>query len=155
MNYSTSIFLINPKVRAIAGIYEAPNPDATKPQPVRTIFKTFDPTIQEGDYVLVPTNTRHRMTVNKVVAVDIEPDLESHVQMDWVISTVDRAGYEDVIQQEQRAIDLMKAAEKTHAREELRKKMMAHVDETKLNALQITRMTGDGVEVIEQEKPQT
>lgn len=149
MNYSTAIFLINPKVRAIAAIYE-PDTDARKAP--RTIFKTFDQTISVGDFVLVPTETRHKMTVNKVVDVDVEPDLESSVQMNWVIGTVDRLMYEDVLKQEARAIDLMKAAEKTHAREELRKKMMAHVDETKLAALQITRMSGDGVEAIEQDK---
>ncbi len=75
--------------------------------------------------------------------------------MNWVISTVDRSVYEDVLAQEARAIELMKAAEKTHAREELRKKMLAHVDETKLQALQITRMTGDGIEAIEASKSAT
>lgn len=146
MNYSTAIFLINPKVRAIAAIYEADTDTVKAP---RTIFKTFDQTIAEGDFILVPTNTRHKMTVNKVVAVDVDPDLESSTQMQWVIGTIDPSIYEDVLKQEARAIELMKAAEKTHAREELRKKMLAHVDETQLSALQITRMTGDGVEVLE------
>jgi hypothetical protein len=145
VNYSTAIFLINPKVRAIAAIYE---PDTDSRKAPRTVFKTFDQTISTGDYILVPTETRHKMTVNKVVEVDVEPDLESAACMHWVIGTVDRVAFEDVLTQEARAIELMKAAEKTHAREELRKKMMAHVDETKLNALQITRMTGDGIEVI-------
>lgn len=152
MNYSTAIFLINPKVRAIAAIYE---PDTDNRKAPRAIFKTFDQTISVGDFILVPTETRHKMTVNKVVEVDVEADLESSLPMHWVIGTVDRSMYEDVLTQESRAIELMKAAEKTHAREELRKKMMAHVDETKLAALQITRMTGDGVEVIESPKTAT
>jgi hypothetical protein len=151
MNYSTAIFLINPKVRAIAAVYE---PDTDTRKSPRTIFKTFDQTLSVGDYILVPTDTRHKMTVNKVVEVDLEPDLESHACMQWVIGVVDKAAYEDVLAQENRAIDLMKAAEKTHAREELRKKMLAHVDEGKLAALQITRMSGDGVEVIDA-KPAT
>lgn len=146
MNYSTAIFLINPKVRAIAAIYE---PDTESRKTPRTIFKTFDQTLSVGDYILVPTETRHKMTVNKVVEVDLDPDLESNAQMHWVIGVVDKAAYDDVLAQEARAIELMKAAEKTHAREELRKKMLAHVDEQKLAALQITRMTGDGIEVIE------
>lgn len=146
MNYSTAIFLINPKVRAIAAIYE---PDTDNRKAPRTVFKTFDQTIEVGDYILVPTDTRHKMTVNKVVEVDVEPDLESGAQMNWVIGAVERGPYEEVLAQESRAIDLMKAAEKTHAREELRKKMMAHVDETKLAALQITRMSGDGVEALD------
>jgi hypothetical protein len=146
MNFSTAIFLINPKARAISAIYE---PDTDNRKSPRAIFKTFDQTLSVGDYILVPTDTRHKMTVNKVVEVDVEPDLESHTQINWVIGVIDRAAYDDVLAQEARAIDLMKAAEKTHAREELRKKMMAHVDETKLAALQIARMTGDGIEVIE------
>jgi hypothetical protein len=149
MNYSTAIFLINPKVRAIAAIYE---PDTDSRKSPRTVFKTFDPSIEVNDYILVPTETRHKMTVNKVVEVDVEPDLESPATMQWVIGIVDRSAYEDVLAQEASAIDLMKAAEKTHAREELRKKMMAHVDETKLAALQITRMTGDGVEALDAPK---
>lgn len=150
MNFSTAIFLINPKVRAIAATYEFD--DKTAP---RTIFKTFDQALSVEDYIVVPTNTRHNMTVCKVVEVDIDPDLESHTQMQWVIGTIDKAAYDDVLAQENRAIDLMKAAEKTHAREELRKKMLAHVDETKLASLQISRMSGDGVEAIEQPKPET
>lgn len=149
MNYSTAIFLINPKVRAIAAIYE---PDTDSRKAPRTIFKTFDQTLSVGDYILVPTDTRHKMTVNKVVEVDLDPDLESHSQMSWVIGVVDRVAYEDVLAQEARAIDLMKAAEKTHAREELRKKMLAHVDETKLAALQIARMNGDGIDLVEPPK---
>lgn len=148
MNYSTAIFLINPNVRAIAATYEAD--DKTAP---RTIFKTFDQMLSVDDYIIVPTNTRHNMTVCKVVEVDIDADLESHVQMQWVIGTIDKAAYDDVLTQETRAIELMKAAEKTYAREELRKKMMAHVDESKLAALQITRMTGDGIEPIAPPKP--
>jgi hypothetical protein len=140
VNYSTAIFLINPKVRAIQAVYE---PDTENRKSPRATFKTFDPAVSVGDYILVPTETRHKMTVNKVVEVDVEPDLESAATIHWIIGTVDRAAYEEVLGQEARAIELMKAAEKTHAREELRKKMMAHVDETKLAALQITSMSGD------------
>ena len=143
MNYSIAIFLINPKVRAIQAVYE---PDTESRKSPRATFKTFDPAISVGDYILVPTETRHKMTVNKVVEVDVEPDLESSTCIHWIIGTVDRTAYEEVLGQEARAIELMKAAEKTHAREELRKKMMAHVDETKLAALQITNMTGDSAE---------
>lgn len=149
MNYSTAIFLINPKARAIAAIYE---PDTDSRKAPRTVFKTFDQTIGVNDYILVPTETRHKMTVNKVVEVDVEPDLESHATVQWIIGTIDRSAYEDVLAQESRAIDLMKAAEKTFAREELRKKMMAHVDETQLAALQITRMSGEGVEILDAPK---
>ena len=61
MNYSTAIFLISDEVRAINVTYERDG-DAK-----RTLFKTFSKTIKIDDYVVVETNTRHHMTVCKVV----------------------------------------------------------------------------------------
>lgn len=122
MNYSTAVFLINDSVRAIACTYEAGD---TAP---RTIFKTFDQSIKVDDFVMVPTDTRHKMTVCKVVAVDVEPDLESGIQMNWIVGIVDRAGFENILEQEQVAIDAMKAAEKNRRREELRKSMLANIE---------------------------
>ena len=72
MNYSLSIFLIRQDVRCVAGIYEA-KVDG-QPEPKRGLFKTLDPSIQVGDFVPVPTTTRHRMTVNQIVAVDLDVD---------------------------------------------------------------------------------
>lgn len=137
MNYSTSVFLINPKVRAIVCIYE---PDTDTKKSVRTTFKTLDQAIDVNDYVIVPTDTRHKMTVNKVVEVDVEPDLESNANMSWVVGLVDRSAYERVLAEEGRAIKLMKDAEKTHKREELRGKLMSHVDQSALESLRITNM---------------
>jgi hypothetical protein len=138
MNYSTSVFLINPKVRAIACIYE---PDTEARKHPRTVFKTLDQLISVDDFVVVPTETRHRMTVNRVVEVDVDPDLESTCPMAWIITSIDRNAYERVLAEEGRAIKLMKDAEKTHQREELRSKLMAHVDQDALNRLGITSMT--------------
>jgi hypothetical protein len=143
MNYSTAIFLINPKVRAIACIYE---PDTDTKKFPRVIFKTFDQGIRVNDYVLVPTETRHRMTVNKVVEVDVEPDLETSAEMHWIIGVIDRSDYERTLADEGRAIKLMKDAEKTHKRTELRDKMLAHVDPAAIEALRIAKQS----DVIEQ-----
>lgn len=77
MNYSTAIFLINKDVRAIAVTYEKidMNQDTTKMKfsapylsggklPTgATVFKTMDPKVKVDDYVTVPTDTRHGMTV--------------------------------------------------------------------------------------------
>ncbi|UYO50301.1 hypothetical protein KQX64_06925 [Rhodopseudomonas palustris] len=133
-------------MRAVVGVYE--DDQGGKLNVPRTVFKTLDQDIKVGDFVLVPSNTRHKMTVNKIVEVDIDPDLESTIPMQWVIGRIDRSAFEAIAAEEQRAIDAIKAAEKTHAREELRKKMLAHVDETKLQALQISQMGTAPIEAI-------
>ncbi len=123
MNYSRAIFLISDDVRAVNVTYEAGD-DAP-----RTMFKTFDPDISPNDFVVVPTNTRHKMTVCKVVEVDVEPDLESGSHLDWIIGVVDRVNFEDITRQENEAIDKIKAAEKRRKREELRKALLADAED--------------------------
>jgi hypothetical protein len=136
LNYSTAVFLINKNVRAIAGVYE---PEENGRKMPRTIFKTLDDTIKVGDYVLVPTETRHKMTVNKVVEVDMEIDFESHAKMDWVISVVDRGEFERVVKMEENAIAQIKSAEKRKKQEELREALLKNNEF--LKALPIADMT--------------
>lgn len=121
MNYSTAVFLINKNVRAVAAIYE---PDTDTKKFPRTIFKTLDATIKVGDYILVPTDTRHKMTINKVVEADVDIDLESSVKMDWVIGVVDREEFERVTKMEENAIAQIKSAEKRKKQEELRESLL-------------------------------
>ena len=72
MNYSTAIFLINNHARALKVTYE----DGANPE----IVKTLDQTIKLDDYVVVETDTRHKMTVVKVVETDVDFDLEEEWQ---------------------------------------------------------------------------
>ena len=118
MNYSTAIFLFNQKARAVVCVYEAGD-DAP-----RIVFKTLDPKIEVNDYVVVPTKSRHNMTVCKVVEVDIEPDLESPTEMAWIIGVVDRADFEEHQRLEEQAINAIKVAERKRKREELAKTML-------------------------------
>lgn len=133
MNYSTAIFLISDSVRAVEATYEADTEKATAP---RTVFKTLNPDIKVGDYVVVPTNTRHNMTVCKIVAVDIEIDLETTEEIAWIIGTVDRADFEDLKRQEDEAIAKIKSAEKRRKREQLRRDLLADAEDD-LKALPI------------------
>jgi hypothetical protein len=145
MNYSTAIFLVNPAVRAVTCIYQPdPTPngkngyvDGAASNP-RTMFKTFDKSIQVDDLVLVPSNTRFKVTVNKVIAVDVSPDFDSTVEIQWIIGKVDRAAYENTLSDEGRYIQLIRQAEETDQRNKLREKMLAHVDQAKLDQLRIT-----------------
>lgn len=135
MNYSTAIFLINSKVRAVMATYEADDPGGRAPAP-RTMFKTLDDRIQIGDFVIVPTNTRHNMTVCKVVEVDVDVDFESSVCVAWVIAKVDRTVHELYVAREAEAIATIKSAEKTKKREDLRAAILA--DTPALRALAIS-----------------
>ena len=136
MNYSTAVFLINDKVRAIACSYDQqPLPPGVKP-PV-TIFKSFDTTLKAGDYVVIPTGTRHGKTVVKVEEVDVEFDIETNTQMAWIISKVDETAYEQTLAQEQEAIKVIQSAEKTKKRTALRDAVLAD-SEAKLAVLSIS-----------------
>jgi len=133
MNYSTAIFLINSKVRAVMCTYEAED------KAPRATFKTFDDTIRKGDFVIVPTTTRHNMTVCKVVETDVDVEFDGSACIAWVIGKIDKTAYEKVQEQEAQAIATIKSAEKTKKREELRAAIMA--DTPELRALTISDAT--------------
>lgn len=119
MNYSTAVFLINDSARAIYATYEC------EPNAKRELFKTFDKTIQVDDLIIVPTDTRHKMTVCKVVEVDVDFDLETAQQVKWVIDKVSLAAFHKTLDQENVAIEAIKSAELRKKREDLRKSLLA------------------------------
>lgn len=124
MNYSTAVFLINKAVRAVKVSYDR---DATNPEKFAgtlTMFKTFDPDVKVGDFVVVPTDTRWNMTVCRVEQVDVEVDLESSTTASWLVGVVDRGAYVEVLAQEDAAIIAIKSAEKRRRQEELAAALM-------------------------------
>lgn len=136
MNYSTAVFLINKYVRAVLGTYEAE--DSAK----RTLFKTLDETIKVGDFVIVPTDTRHKMTVVKIVETDVDVDFDSTATVHWVIGRIDQEPYQKMLADEQQAIQVIKSAELRKKRDDLRAAMFADHVET-LKALPIAALNGD------------
>lgn len=108
MNFSTGVFLINRDLRAVLAIYE---PDAAHTKGKRTMFKTLDQTIEVGDFVIVPTDTRHGMTVVKVVETDVSVDFDDPTQITWVISKIDMAAHIETLAKEAEAIESLKRAE--------------------------------------------
>ena len=135
MNYSTAILLINTNCRAILGTYEA---DVEGQPPVkRELFKTFDDTIAVDDIVMVPTNTRHKVTAIKVVEIDVEWDVNVQGEVKWIIGKVDQPAFKALQAQEGEAIHAIKESEKTHARNTLKAKMFAHMNPDQVKALQI------------------
>lgn len=106
MHDSRKVFLLENEPRCITATYEEGD-DA----PV-TEFKTFDPDIAVDDFVIVPTDTRHRMTVCKVRSVDVEPNLDTEAKMLWVIGSVDCSAYEKTLSSEGQFIGAARAAER-------------------------------------------
>ena len=138
MNYSTAIFLISDDVRAVMATYEAED------NAPRTMFKTMDPSIKVDDFVVVPSGTRHNITTAKVVAVDVEPDLESSVEMAWIVGVVAMADFNKIKSQEGDAIAQIKSAEKRRKRDELREALVKDVGD--LTALPIYTPRNDDEE---------
>lgn len=136
MNYTTAVFLINKNVRAVVATYEAE--DTAK----RTVFKTLDQTLKVGDFAIVPTDTRHKMTVVKIVETDVDIDFDSTTPVAWIMGKIDRTEYDLTLAQEQEAIQVIKSAELRQKRDNLRKAMFADHVET-LKALPIAVINGD------------
>lgn len=121
-NQSTAVFLINDKTRAILATYE--EGDSAK----RTMFKTFDSEIDVDDLIIVPTDTRHKMTVCKVVEVDVDVDFNSPTRVEWVVSKIDTSEYEDVVRREKDALKTIRSAEVRREREKLKEALLADLN---------------------------
>ena len=105
------VFLVNEQVRAIRAEYEV---DATP-----ELFKTLDPQIKVGDYVVVVTHGRHGMTVVKVVEVDVDPDLSAERNIRWVVGRVDVEPFEKIRDMEAMAIAALRKAKMKRDRKAL------------------------------------
>jgi len=143
MNYSTSVMLINEDIIAVSTLY-TPDPEKGAKGP-RTIFKTLDKSIKSGDFVVVPTSSRHYMTVVKVDEVGVDVDFEDPEVVDWIIARVDATAADKIKTLEQVWIEKLKQSEKKHQKNELRKKLLgsteADIDLSKLAISNLTDVT--------------
>lgn len=137
MNYSTAIFLINKAVRAIRVSYDQDGANPGKAAGNLQLFKSFDTTLAVGDYVIVPTDTRWKMTVCRIEEVDVEVDLEAAAQVGWLVGRADRSGYDAVVAEEEHGIAAIKSAERRRKQEELVASLLA--DNPDLAQLQSVR----------------
>lgn len=131
MNYTTAVMLINRNIRAVKATYEEKGP--------ATLFKTLDQTIAVDDLVVVVTDTRHKMTVVKVTEVDVDVDFGSATPVSWVVDRVDPIKHENLINEEARAVSVIKAAELRNKREEMASKLLA-LKTDELDKLSIAHM---------------
>jgi hypothetical protein len=150
-NYSTAVMLFNENIRAVRIVYE-PLSDThldeelkaagvkAKPTQDKYVFKTLDPSIKADDYVVIPTNTRHGLTVVRVAETDVEVDFDNKIEVKWIVAKLDKSEYNNVLVEETRWIDTMKKSEKRAKKEALKKNMMEFVREEEVKALAITHM---------------
>lgn len=121
-NYSTAVMLFNSDIRAVRVSYDPKDLVSGKPRDY--LFKTLDPDIKAGDYVSIPTDSRHNMTIGKVEEVDSEVDFDADIELKWIISRVPTDGYEAILKDEQAWIAEMKKAQIRKKKEDIKKNML-------------------------------
>lgn len=157
MNYSTAVMLFNQAIRAVKVSYD-PKDLGSDGKPKSYTFKTLDPDLKVGDYVTIPTNTRHDMTVAKVEEVDVEIDFDDSLEIKWIVSRVPVTEYQGILNDEQQWIAEMKKAQNRKKKEDIKKNMveMYQADGASLETLAIAGrkaaptclvITGDSEEV--------
>lgn len=119
MNFSRSVFVINRDVRMVVCEYD---PDSQKDK--RVEYKTLDPSVSKGDLVIVPTDTRQKFTVVKVVDVDVPVDFDAPGETKWIVGKVDTMHFTQLIADEAVAIKTLQGAEQRRRANEMRKLML-------------------------------
>ena len=149
MNYSTAVMLINPNIKAVRVTYEPDVQGQSLKQ--RYTFKTLDHSLRKGDYVTIPTDTRHEITVAQVDETDVEVDFDSDIQLKWVIGKVDVEAAKTIKAEELKWIEQLKASEKRKKQEEIKKNLLDMYKDVEMNSLAITNMSNlsSGTPVIE------
>lgn len=128
MNYSTAVMLMNDNIKCVRTIYK--HEDDKPHNPV--LYKTFDHSLKVGDLIIVPTDTRHKRTVVKIIEINVEPDFDSNIKIDWVIGKVDEQYYASILEQEAKMIEVIKESEKRKKREQMKENILAmHADDIK------------------------
>ncbi len=136
MDNSKIVFLINDQARAIMGTYE----DGQAPE----MFKTLDPSIAVNDLVVVQSGTRHKMTVVKVTAVDVDVNFDNPAALKWIVQRINAPAFADILAQEEQAISAVQQAELRRKKAELRKTMFADHEES-IARLALTSRAEDAV----------
>ena len=150
MNYSSAVMLINENIRAVKVVYEDEKESPNQP---RVIYKTLDKSINVGDMVVVPTTTRLKMTVSKVVEVDVDVDFESGTELKWIVARVPVEEIDTILTEEAKWIEALKASEKRKKREEIKASMLAMYKDDGIEKMAIASMSDkQSVDAIEHKK---
>lgn len=134
-NLSLAVFVLNPRVRAMKCSYDPEN-KADKPE----IFKTFNPDMKTGDYVVVPTDTRLKRTVCKIVEADCEYDIESMAKCEFIVCKVDHSDYDVAVAAENEMIATIKKNNEIEKRKALAESLFKNQSE--LASLGLVKLGG-------------
>ena len=115
--------------------------DGTGTKPY-TLYKTLDPSLKVGDFVIVPTDSRHKMTVARVEAVDADVDFESPTEVKWIVARINKEENDNILAEEKKWIETLKQSEKRRKREEIKKNMLAMYEDDGIDKLAIAHMQG-------------
>lgn len=136
MNLTAAIMLVNKAVRPLRVEYD---PDYAAKNTHNRLFKTLDPEIKVGDFIIVPTSTRHGMTVVKVMEMDFAVNFDSPIDYFWVYGKVDKTTVDMLLEQEAQVVSRINQAEENRKRKELMEAMgLANVDLTDLDIVRGT-----------------
>lgn len=128
MNLSASIMLVNEAIRPVRVEYD---PDVYKNNTqVDNYFMTFDRDLKKDDLVIVPTKTRHKFTVVKVIEIDFAVDFHnSNIEWRWVAGSVDLAQYNSILETDKKVRDRVAKGQENKMRGELKAAMgMERID---------------------------
>lgn len=142
MHSSRKVFLLDNEPRCVLATYDKDNDNYKKAK--RTEFKTFDDTVEVDDLVVVKTDTRHGYTVVKVVEVDVEPELDSSEEINWVVSKVDTVAYAGIVKHERSFLDAAAKAEKKRRKAQLKADFLADVDTSTMLIEAVTKENKGG-----------
>lgn len=142
MNPTATILLVNAEARAIRIAYEPDRGDAKNFR----ILKTFDKSIKPGDFVVVATETRHKMTVVKVEEVDVLWDVDGSDPIGWAIAKVDVERHDALLVQERELIRTVQNAQARRRREELSQDILK--DNPDLKSLPLATTTFAGMDTL-------
>ena len=116
------LFVINDAARAVKLNYD-PLEVRASGEVSTSLGKTLDHTLEVGDFVVVESDTRHGITVAKIVEVDVDVDVESSTPIRWIFQKIDNEQREGVLAAEAEAQRQVREVELRRKRERLRKAM--------------------------------
>lgn len=119
-NKSTMVFIYDQSTRLIKLVYD---PEREKDF---SYGKTDDPHIQPGQYVVVRSKTRHKLTVSKVAEVDLPFDPSYGGEVQRIVGVVGMANLEAIEAKEEQALEIIQAADLRAQREELQETVLKH-----------------------------
>ena len=127
MNYSTAISLVDSNVYFVGTVFNNQTGN-------RYVYKTIIPDLKEGDIVVVETKDR----LGIATVADLDPDVDytgSEIQYKWVVTKLDLAGHQKLLESEKEIVADIKRAEKRKRQEAVRRALADELDLKTMNLL--------------------